>query len=56
MLYHSLWAVLFFYAVVTLVMGVPLSAVFQLPHCTALADFPLPFQGTNQMKNSWAVH
>ena len=56
MLYHSLWAVLFFYAVVTLVMGVPLSAVFQLPHCTALADFPLPAQETNQMKNSWAVH
>ena len=55
-LYHSLWAVLFFYAVVTLVMGVPLSAVFQLPHCTALADFPLPIQETNQMKNPWAVH
>jgi linoleoyl-CoA desaturase len=56
LLYHPLWVVLFFYAVVVLLMGVPLSVVFQLPHCVGQADFPLPSEDTNQMKNSWAVH
>lgn len=56
LLYHPLWVVLFFYAVVVITMGVPLSVVFQLPHCVGQADFPLPNEDTNQMKNPWAVH
>jgi linoleoyl-CoA desaturase len=56
LLYHPLWTVLLFYAVVVLMMGIPLSVVFQLPHCTELAGFPLPDRETNQMRNPWAVH
>jgi linoleoyl-CoA desaturase len=55
-LYHSPWTALFFYAVVVLAMGTPLSAVFQLPHCVKQADFPLPNKDTGRMENPWAVH
>jgi hypothetical protein len=37
-------------------MGVPLSVVFQLPHCTGRSDFPLPDKVSLGMKNPWAVH
>ncbi|WP_084219095.1 fatty acid desaturase family protein [Syntrophorhabdus aromaticivorans] len=53
--YHPLSAVLFYYAVVVLIMGLPISVVFQLPHCTGRADHPLP-DATLAMKNPWAVH
>jgi linoleoyl-CoA desaturase len=54
--YHPIPAVLFFYAVVVLIMGIPLSVVFQLPHCTGRSDFPLPDETSLEMKNPWAVH
>lgn len=53
---HPLPVVLFYYAVVVLMMGIPLSVVFQLPHCTGLSDFPLPDGASHRMKNSWAAH
>jgi len=53
---HSLPVVLFYYAVTVLIMGIPLSVVFQLPHCTGLSDFPLPDETSHTMKNPWAVH
>ncbi len=56
LLYHALPAVLFYYAVTVFVMGVPLSVVFQLPHCTGRSDHPLPDEVTHEMKNPWAVH
>ncbi len=37
-------------------MGIPLSVVFQLPHCTGRSDFPLPDKTSHEMKNPWAVH
>ena len=54
--YHPIPVVIFYYAVIVLVMGIPLSVVFQLPHCTALSDFPLPDKVSLEMKNSWAAH
>ncbi|MGA2107623.1 MAG: acyl-CoA desaturase [Syntrophorhabdales bacterium] len=55
-IYHSPWIALFYYAVVVLAMGTPLSAVFQLPHAVKQADFPLPNKDTGRMENPWAVH
>ncbi len=54
--YHPPGAVVFFYLVTVLTMGVPLSIVFQLPHCMERADFPLPVGDTGLMENPWAVH
>jgi linoleoyl-CoA desaturase len=53
---HPFPVVLFYYAVTVLIMGIPLSVVFQLPHCTGLSDFPLPDAASHEMKNPWAVH
>ena len=54
--YHSVSVVLFHYVVVVLIMGIPLSVVFQLPHCTGRSEFPLPDGDSLEMKNPWAVH
>jgi linoleoyl-CoA desaturase len=54
--YHPVSVVLFYYAVVVLIMGIPLSVVFQLPHCTSRSEFPLPDTVSHVMKNPWAVH
>jgi linoleoyl-CoA desaturase len=54
--FHSVAVVLFYYAITVLVMGVPLSVVFQLPHCTGRSEYPLPDEATRQMNNPWAVH
>ena len=42
MLFHSVWAVLLFYAVAGVVLGIVLSVVFQLAHCVEEAEFPQP--------------
>jgi linoleoyl-CoA desaturase len=55
-LYHSVLNALFYYALVVFIMGIPLSVVFQLPHCTGRSDFPLPNETSHGMKNPWAVH
>jgi linoleoyl-CoA desaturase len=56
MLFHPVWTVLFFYAVVTVVLGSTLSVVFQLPHVVGQAEFPLPDPATGRMANARAVH
>lgn len=56
MLVHSWWVVLLFYLVVTAVLGVVLTVVFQLAHCVGEAEFPQQVTGGQQMANSWAVH
>jgi linoleoyl-CoA desaturase len=56
LLIHPWWVVLAFYAVVTVVVGIVLTVVFQLAHCVGEADFPLPAGGSPQMENAWAVH
>lgn len=48
--------VLFYYLATVFVMGVPLSVVFQLPHCTGRSAHPLPDESTHRMKDPWAVH
>jgi linoleoyl-CoA desaturase len=55
MLVHSWWVVLIFYVVVTAVLGVVLTVVFQLAHCVEEAEFPLPTDG-GRMEDAWAVH
>jgi linoleoyl-CoA desaturase len=56
MLVHSWWVVLAFYAVVTAVVGIVLTVVFQLAHCVAEAEFPLPADGGRRMEDAWAIH
>ncbi len=56
LLRHSLWHVLAFYGVITLVLGVLLSIVFQLAHAVGEADFPLPQDETGYMGKDWAQH
>ncbi len=56
MFFHAWWIVLIFYAVVTGVLGMTLSIVFQLAHCVEEADFLVPEPGTLMMSNPWAVH
>jgi linoleoyl-CoA desaturase len=56
LIFHPVSVVVFYYLVVVLMMGVPLSVVFQLPHCTGLSEFPLPDEVSHELKNPWAVH
>jgi len=55
MLFHPVWLVLLFYAIVTGALGIIMSVVFQLAHCVEEADFPLP-DDTNRMASAWAAH
>lgn len=54
--FQSWWVVILFYFLVTGVLGVVLSLVFQLAHCVEEADFPLPPEGSLRMEHTWAVH
>jgi linoleoyl-CoA desaturase len=56
MFFHPVWVVLLSYLLVTGVLGLVLSVVFQLAHCVEEADFPLPDAATRRMGNAWAVH
>lgn len=56
MLWHPWWGVLLFYAVVTVVVGIVLSVVFQLAHAVEESDFPMPDEKTLCLPHSWAVH
>jgi linoleoyl-CoA desaturase len=53
---HSLWPVLLWYVVTTLVLGLVLSVVFQLAHCVEEAEFPMPEPDTGRMESPWAIH
>jgi linoleoyl-CoA desaturase len=56
MLFHPVWQVVCFYMLVTAVMGVAMSIVFQLAHCVSEAEFPVPDPDTARLGESWAVH
>jgi linoleoyl-CoA desaturase len=56
MFFHPVWVVLLTYLLVTGLLGVVLSVVFQLAHCVGEADFPAPDPATRRMENAWAVH
>jgi linoleoyl-CoA desaturase len=56
MFFHPVWVVVLSYLLVTGLLGVALSVVFQLAHCVGEADFPAPDPATRRMENSWAVH
>ena len=55
-LFHPLYVVLFYYFIGTLVLGMTLSLIFQLPHIVGESDFPLPNPETGKMDNPWAEH
>jgi linoleoyl-CoA desaturase len=54
--FHPVWVVGVFYWVVTVVLGVVLSVVFQLAHAVEEAEFPMPRQETGSMEQAWAIH
>jgi linoleoyl-CoA desaturase len=56
MFWHSWWVVILFYLLVTGVLGMTLSIVFQLAHCVEEAAFLMPEAGTLRMADPWAVH
>jgi linoleoyl-CoA desaturase len=56
LLFHPVWAVLVYYAVAALVVGMVLSVVFQLAHCVEEAAFPLPRPDSGRIDNAWAIH
>jgi linoleoyl-CoA desaturase len=56
LLFHPVGVVLFYYAIAVAVLGVVISAIFQLPHCVVESEFPLPDPVTGGMKIPWAEH
>lgn len=54
--FHPIWVVLTFYAAASFILGMLLSAVFQMAHCVEGAAFPLPREDTGRMEQAWAVH
>ena len=55
-LFHPPWIVLLFYGAASVVLGILLSAVFQMAHCVGDASFPSPNEGGTSMARAWAVH
>nr|WP_233175597.1 acyl-CoA desaturase [Dyella sp. ASV24] len=55
LLFHSLGAVLLYYAVVAIVAGLQLALVFQLAHAVEEAAFPAPSE-PGRMNTPWAIH
>jgi len=53
---HPWYVVLFYYGIGVMILGGTMSIVFQLPHCVADADFPLPQGDTGKLETPWAVH
>lgn len=56
MMFHPWWVVLAFYGIVTVVVGVVLSVVFQLAHAVDSAEFVVADEETNRIENAWAIH
>ncbi|HYV34795.1 MAG TPA: acyl-CoA desaturase [Gemmataceae bacterium] len=56
LLHHSVWAVMSFYGMVSVLLGIVLSIVFQLAHAVEEAAFPLPQTDTGRIENAWAIH
>jgi linoleoyl-CoA desaturase len=55
-LVHPWWAVLLFYGLVSMVVGLILSVVFQLAHCVDEASFPEVPLESRRMPDAWSVH
>ena len=56
MLFHPVWVALLFYAIAAGTLGLLISVIFQIPHCVAQAEFPLPQPETGRMEKPWAAH
>jgi linoleoyl-CoA desaturase len=56
LLIHPWWVVVIYYIVVSSVLSVLLSVVFQIAHCVDNASFPPPPVGSVQLDKEWAVH
>jgi linoleoyl-CoA desaturase len=56
LIFHRLWVVIVFYAIMATVVGLVLSVVFQLAHAVEEAAFPLPCEDSGQIENAWAIH
>ncbi len=52
--FHPVWTVLLFYVVAAFTLGLLLSVVFQLAHCTGRVEFPVPHGGV--LDHGWAEH
>ena len=56
LLVRPVGAVVLYFGVTVLVVGMVLSVVFQLAHAVEGAEFPLPRPDSGRMENAWAVH
>ena len=56
MLLHPVIVVVFYYAVIALVLGNVMVLVFVVPHLVDKADFPIPREDTKRMDTPWAIH
>ncbi len=56
MMWHPVWIVLAMYLVTSVVEGLTLSGIFQLPHCVEDAGFPMPQEETGRIEAGWAAH
>jgi linoleoyl-CoA desaturase len=56
MFFHDWWVVVLYYILVTGVIGMTLSIVFQLAHCVEEAEFPLADTATHRLEDTWAMH
>lgn len=54
--FHSIGAVLLFYAVTAAVAGVLLALVFQMAHVVEEAAFPVADENSHQIDTPWAIH
>ncbi|MBK8259219.1 MAG: acyl-CoA desaturase [Polyangiaceae bacterium] len=53
---RPIWQVLVFHLIAVFTLGVTLSSVFQLAHCVAEAEFPVPEESGKLMNDDWGVH
>jgi linoleoyl-CoA desaturase len=56
MLLHPVVVVLFYYAVIAVVLGEVMVLVLVVPHLVDKADFPIPTEDTWRMDTPWAIH
>jgi len=56
LLFHPFWMVALFYVIVSFVLGIALSVVFQVVHVVEEAEFPLPRTDTGHIEKAWAIH
>jgi linoleoyl-CoA desaturase len=56
MFFHPAWQVVLYYVIVTGVMGIAMSVVFQLAHCVSEAEFPMPDEKSSRFEHGWAEH